>query len=367
MKVAIVFVNNIRYSPYVKFYANLLVKNSIEFELIYPNRNNITDEFHATAHIMGGWSDGNMLRNYYAFRTYCINTMKNNEYDFVIALTTITAVILSDFLIKYYKGKYLVDIRDYTHENNWLYYFMERRVIKNSALNIISSDMFRKFLPFRADYILCHNTNMSNETSKYEFKKANGRIVIAYIGTIAYAEQCIKLIKLVQRDDRFVFYFYGNEMGKMLVHNYIQICNSDRIRYFGPYKPQEKERIILDADILFNAYGNKSVLLKYALSNKLYDSIYYKKLVLTSPETYMNEILKNASFAMDFGKVHNLDNLFNWYHHLNRYNLNAKFNEMQLQVTMCNEKTEKKVIECLTSIREKKGKQNEQQQILQVT
>lgn len=41
-------------------------------------------------------------------------------------LTAITATYCSSFLEKYYSSKYIVDIRDYSHENIWIYNHLEK-------------------------------------------------------------------------------------------------------------------------------------------------------------------------------------------------------------------------------------------------
>ena len=45
MCVGIIAANNIRYSPYIFFYTDILSKNNIEYELIYPDRNGLEENF----------------------------------------------------------------------------------------------------------------------------------------------------------------------------------------------------------------------------------------------------------------------------------------------------------------------------------
>ena len=76
--------------------------------------------------------------------------------------------------------------------------------------------------------------------------------------------------------------------------------------------------IILSSDILFNVYGNDDIRLKTALSNKLYDSLYYKKPILNSVGTFMSRISPKSSFEIDFSDSSILDKLFDWYSNLNK-------------------------------------------------
>ena len=52
MIVGIVAANNIRYSPYIFFYTNILDKMGVDYELIFPNRMNVEDTFPAKTHIV---------------------------------------------------------------------------------------------------------------------------------------------------------------------------------------------------------------------------------------------------------------------------------------------------------------------------
>ena len=119
------------------------------------------------------------------------------------------------------------------------------------------------------------------------------------------------MMDLVCEDNRFEFNFYGNVRDNSLFE-YASQLNCERIKFFGPYLPQEKEKILKGVDILFNMYGNGSLLVKYALSNKLYDSFYYKKPLITSPNTEMSKLANCFSFDVDFD-TENLDGLFEWY------------------------------------------------------
>ena len=57
---------------------------------------------------------------------------------------------------KKYKGKYIVDIRDFTLENIPFYRKAEQTVVKNSYSTVISSRGYKEFLP-DYDYKVVHN------------------------------------------------------------------------------------------------------------------------------------------------------------------------------------------------------------------
>lgn len=315
MRVAIIAFNDLKKCPYINPYASFCKENGIDFDVIYFNRSGTVESAdYPTVPIE--WKSGRKKwLNFLSFRSLVIKHLKAVTYDFVIVLTTMPAVLLGGFLKKRFKGRYLVDIRDYTYEKILPYFWLEKRALSGSAMNVISSPGFKNFLP-AGEYTLCHNASASYRIpAEYSFTpNPSGRIRIGYVGTIAYKSNCKRLIDLVLKDERFDFYFYGDESGSKEVTEYVTSLSSDRIKAFGAYTPAEKVGIMENIDILFNVYGNSSQLVITALSNKLYDSFYMKLPLLTSPKTAMSEEASVYSFDVDFDDKDILEKLYSWYY-----------------------------------------------------
>lgn len=314
MKVAIIAFSNLKFSPYILPYVKVLKGVNAEIELIYPNRSNIDEKFDDGKLISVNWNPSkSKVVNFLSFRNAVIKQLSAVKYDFVIVLTTFPAVLLGGFLGRKYKNRYLVDVRDFTYENNKIFYHLEKKALKNAALRVISADGFKNFLP-KGEYLFCPNISATYAAGENHCAlNPDTPITISYVGTIAYKEQCRKLIDLVISDNRFAFYFYGNEIGDDTMKQYVDSLDCDRIKYFGEYKPEEKPNILEQTDILFNVYGNDRPLLKYALSNKLYDSMYYKKPLLVSPDTDMKKETREFSFAIDLDEAKDLNAAYDWY------------------------------------------------------
>lgn len=315
MKVAIIAFNNLNKSPYVNIYADFCKSNNMEYEIVYSNRENIQEKASGLLRPLSWDAAKSKLWNFLKFRKAVIRYLKNEKPDFVIVLTTMPAVLLSDYLCRHYKGRYLVDIRDYTYENVLPYFILEKCALSNSAMNVISSPGFKKFLP-KEEFFLCQNINeLYAEGRGGVFEPHSKKVItIGYVGTIAYKQQCMKLIHLVEKDECFRFYFYGDEGEDTQISDYLSKHPCDRIKAFGRYQPTEKVRIMKEIDILFNAYGYGRKLLDYALSNKLYDSFYMRIPLLTSPHTAMSNEAGAFSYDIDFDVETSLDNLFEWYY-----------------------------------------------------
>ncbi len=314
MKILIIAFNNLCKSPYVNIYSDFCKEHNIEHEIIVLNRSNLQESAQVPL-ISIPWNPAcYKMRNFLTFRKEVICQLKQTKPDFVIVLTTMPAVLLSGYLGVHYKGKYLIDIRDYTYEKFLPYYLLETLAIKNAAMNVISSPGFRNFLP-NADYDLCQNVNAAYaQDGGYKFNCTPSEyITIGYVGSIAYKKQCMKLIHLVERDDRFKFNFYGDEGADTQISDYLAEHPCDRIKCFGCYQPEDKLNILKKVNILFNAYGCGNKLLDYALSNKLYDSFYMRIPLLTSPNTAMSEEAGEFSYDIDLENETSLNGLYNWY------------------------------------------------------
>ena len=79
------------------------------------------------------------------------------------------------------------------------------------------------------------------------------------------------------------------------------------------------------------------------MSNKLYDSFYFKKPLLTNSETIMSEIAGDFSFDLDKCGG-NLDTLFDWYNSIDSDKMieymNSKFSEYLKDMKNFNESLE---------------------------
>lgn len=316
MKIAIIAANNIRYSPYINYYARLFDELNLDYELIYPDRSSVEDLFNKKTHRIRWNRKLPVGLEYWNYARKVKSIIKRVEFDFLVVLTTNNAVYMAHWLKRHYYGKYIVDIRDYTHENISLFFKLETIAVSHSAMNVISSRKFKDFLP-RAEYHICHNTNGKTPVLN-PFIKRNQRIRIGYIGQGSYLTQCVKICEKLCSDDRFEFVFYGLKSIPEELKPYEKYEN---IAFNGVFTPDEKPGIISGVDLLFNVYGNGCPLLDCALSNKLYDALMYGKPILTSPHTYMSEMAGPFSFEVDLGKETFLDDMYKWYNNLDENEL----------------------------------------------
>lgn len=327
MHVGIILYQNMRYAPYLRVYQEVLSKiKGVDFDVIYLNRCPELDEVRNDNYIPIKWiklrgkgqSTFFKFLNCFLFSLEVSSVLRKKKYDFLIILTTMPAVLLAGILICKYKKRYIIDIRDYTQESNKIYYAIEAKVINYACMCNISSPGFADFLP-KYSYNILHNLNLDHTSiNQYSLQKKDPKqkIRIGYIGSIQYAEQCKQMIDLIVLDDRFEFFFYGNEPKGHEIGDYVRTKHCDAIRMMGPFLPSEKALIYSQVDLVFNCYGNKTLLVQKAISNKYYDGALYRKPLLVSPGTLMSSLSGEYAFSLDLSHSSSLNDLWNWYQSL---------------------------------------------------
>lgn len=319
-KICLISLRNIYMISCLPRYVECFGEN--KFDIIYWDRHGMEENCGADNHysmkhkITNGDSKWRKLLGYLKFIRYVTSILKKNNYEKVILLPTQTGILLYPFLKKKYSNKYIIDIRDYTAENNKLFYMLQTKLIKNSGLAAITSKGFEKFLP-EHEYLVSHNTSYVPEKliSEYRMrkKKTGDKIIISCIGGIRFYEQFKKVISYFKNDDRYLLRFIGN--GSEGLKEYCEQNNIQNVELVGRFTPDKTWSFYLDTDIIMNLYGNNTPLLDYALSNKLYYAATFGMPILVCPDTYMEEVAvgNGFGFTFDLEEKNMCHNLYNYY------------------------------------------------------
>lgn len=311
MKICIVTYDEYINIPYVQKYEELLKKHNIEYDIILWNRSEESTEVFDrdnSVYIFRSKTKKSKLSKVVPFvkwRKFVLGIIRKNKYDRLIILTTIPAVLISRCLINRYVKRFVFDIRDYTYENNKMYKMIVNKLIRASYITTISSQGFYKWLN-RYDNILINHNISNSEMNEKECgdisKKAN--LTIGFVGGIRYMEENIAIINQL-KNNKCLNMLY---VGKVHPGNDIQLyCQENNITnvYFKPrYVNKDKPKIYKEIDIINSLYGAKSLEVTTALPNKLYDCVIFKKPIMVSSNTYLEEVVKKykLGFSIDINK-----------------------------------------------------------------
>ena len=164
-----------------------------------------------------------------------------------------------------------LDIPDGSHIAIKVGTFIERQSLDKADIITHASRFFLKlFEGCKQKQVVLENKPMFSEIEKKE--DVGSPFVISFIGTIRYFETISKLVDAVKGDNRFELRFYGGGPDFDMLSKY---CNSiDNVKLFGKYNYSEIKSLYKKSDLIWAVYPNKDYNVKYAISNKFYESMY---------------------------------------------------------------------------------------------
>ncbi|OUQ33211.1 hypothetical protein [Massilimicrobiota timonensis] len=296
-KICFISVGNLYTIPYIKVYEEIIEE---DFDIIYWNRDNIMENTRAKRKFVLDKKVNNYfdkICGYLKFARLSYKTIKNEKYESVIFLSTIAAV-LNYKTIKKLTAQYIIDIRDYTFENNKLFKNLEDKIFKKAKIIIISSPAYRCFLPRHYHYYELHNVQNINPDKIPTLKNKNQKKVLSYIGTISYIDENKKIIDYFANDERFILKFIGKN--SEILKEYCKRKNINNVFFIGKFKPDQILDLYSGTDVIINAYGNNNPRLDYALSNKLYFATKLYLPIIVSKNTYMEKVTADLGIGLVF-------------------------------------------------------------------
>lgn len=230
----------------------------------------------------------------------------NPEYIYAFRLDMLLLVVYTGFKKK--KIIYEVaDLHDMVINNSKniikliirkLLYLMEKNACKYVNVLSLTSEKFydvyfKKIVP-KEKMIFMPNIPDLKYFANYE-KKKNKNFTIGFIGIVRYKEQMKMLIEASEKTNTKVL-FAG-------IANDDEIMNLAKtkkfVNYYGPYN-YEKEiaKLYSKCDCIYSVYDTKFNNVKYALPNKLYESIYCELPILVSNGTYLSELVSKIGVGL---------------------------------------------------------------------
>lgn len=304
MKIALVCPANILYMPYVNNYKEILNINNIDYTIINWDRFGIEEESDFTFRDNQDKHQRNYL-DYYKYKRFVIQKIKTNNFDKIIVFGIQLSYFLSKYLRKNYKGKYIIDIRDY---NKILKIFNPKRVIEESLFTTISSPAYRNWLPKVDKYVLNHNTtinNTENLMAAIEFEK-DRETTISYIGSLANLKENIDFIDAIKNDNQFKLVFHGGGGINSAIERYIFENNITNVEVHGRYFREQERKLYSDADFINMILYNKNINDETCLANRIYNACLYGKPLIAIEGTYLSNIIKEYNLGLVVDSFENI-------------------------------------------------------------
>lgn len=180
---------------------------------------------------------------------------------------------------------------------------IDKHIIKHSQLTLMTSEGFIDF-HYKGSKVPAHVTMAPNFLSKNiltlpEVKPARpfdpAHIRFAFVGGVRY-DSLLRFAKVIaKRFPQHEFHFYGYVAPK---YDKSQLPQGDNISYHGAFKnPIDLPSIYSNIDILLAAYDIDEENVRYAEPNKLYEAIYFRKPLIASRNTFLEQKLKRMGIG----------------------------------------------------------------------
>lgn len=146
--------------------------------------------------------------------------------------------------------------------------------------------------------------------SKFESCKKD-KIIIGFIGTVRYKEILINLINASIKLENIIILIAGNGPSYEHIKRYIENNALERnVIMTGRYNTNDLATIYDICDYIWAAYPNKNLNVKYAISNKFFESILFKKKVIVAESTMLGNVVKELNIGYTVNP-YNLEEIYN--------------------------------------------------------
>lgn len=237
----------------------------------------------------------------YRCRLALKHVLREGNYTHLILVNTIAAVILFGFIRRYFKDRYIMDIRDYTYEKYFLYRRRVDQLIMDSSFSVISSRGFYRFLKDNDKIVIAHNISNQEDIVKESTLQKEKINTIGFVGRVRYEKENWRLIETFANDKSYRLLYAGGVMPGCNLEELCEQRKISNISFWGKFENREKRAIYEHIDIINSLYGNFSLEVTTAVPNRYYDAIIYKKPILASSGTYLGELVreKNLGIVVD--------------------------------------------------------------------
>ena len=331
IRVLLLGFGKIAYMPYMNFYLDAIKDENVQFELIYWDRDGkpdadlpsrISRAYKFEAHLEEQLPFKKKLKYFARYRKFAMNVLKHNSYNKIIVLHTTPGLTLLDYLVRKYKGRYLLDFRDVSYEYIPGYRKLVGILTRNSAMTFVSSDAFRKFLPTEENIFTIHNyleDSLNHKMIRKQFPRERNVLRVSYWGLVRQVDINKKLMDALGNDFRFALHYYGRmQQDGREMEEYAYNKEYRNVFFHGAYMPVERYEFAKETDLIHNVYdcghttGN-------AMGNKYYDGIIFGIPQVCTEWSHMGDVISARKVGMVVSLEDNAiaDKLWVYYQNMN--------------------------------------------------
>jgi glycosyltransferase involved in cell wall biosynthesis len=297
MKIALVCPANMLYMPYVGNYTKILDEEGIKYDVIRWDRFQIEEinEFvfrDSKACYKRGFFD------YVKYSSFVFKLLKKYRYDKIVIFGIQLLFFLHRYLLKKYKNKYIIDIRDY---HPLMHCFNMKKAIQNATSTVLSSPAYKQWLPEGETYTVNHNTRIEYLENIHEADPslpAKEHIFINYIGALREYQITVDFMNALKDSKRISLKFHGEGFVNKDIDAYLKQSPIRNVELTGRYVREQEPSLYLSSDMINALEPNDFINCKTFLTNRLYNAAIYGKPVIAFEGTYLSEVVKEYDLGL---------------------------------------------------------------------
>ena len=249
------------------------------------------------------------MKNYLKFIKQVI---KNYNPEIIIASQwdMLLLTILSNF-----KGKIVYENLDLPTFSNKLILkvllILEKLMIKKIDGILYASRFFMPlYNKYRGKNLILENLPLK-EIDKKEFKiEKRKKLRISFIGGLRYFETMKNLLLASQSNKIIEVYLIGKGPENDKFKKFIEEKKLENIFIVDSYKYEDIKKLYLNTDFIWAVYPNKDYNVKFAISNKFFESILFEKPCFFASDTLLGNFVKqnNIGITVDPYNVEEIKN-----------------------------------------------------------
>jgi glycosyltransferase involved in cell wall biosynthesis len=237
------------------------------------------------------------------YASFIKKTIKTIKPDFIIASHWDTLIIAS--LVKSAHSKLIYENLDMPSAGNnivlKILQKVERIALKKTDIIIFASRFFVPHYTFfkKEKYVLENKplrAILADQPVKYTHESDN--LKVSFVGTLRYFD-CMKNLISVARGLPVDILFFGDGPDYARLSEFAQ--GMDNVCFLGRYGYEDIKCIYELSDVIWAVYPNKDFNVKYAISNKFFESLIFKKPAFYADNTDLGNFVSknNIGFTVD--------------------------------------------------------------------
>ena len=241
------------------------------------------------------------IQEIFGFYQFVRRSIGGRHYSVILTFTIADSLFFSPWLTSHYRGRYIFDIRDYSPlVDSFVSRWLVRHMLKYSAVNVISSEGFRSWLPVGYDYCVCHNSEINvvrQCLSHYDKRIDDGIIRVLTIGNIRDAESNIKVVDSLGNKDGVQLEFAGDGKTARRIKEHYEKKGYCNVSFLGRYRKEEEDDIVKRCDII-NIVLPHNKISDHLMSNRFYLSARMRKPMVVNEGSFQAEMVRKYGLGL---------------------------------------------------------------------